>query len=409
MKKIILLIATALILLNLQAFSQTWTVLSSGTTQNLARIYVTTINEVYATGNNGIVLKSVNQGSTWTSQTVGIPNFRGMFFTSPTNGYISGGILTPSDLSYIYKTTNSGTSWTLQQNSNPAALRGLYFPNQTTGYCVGGNSASVTYIYKSTDSGTTWTSQTPGTTNTLNAVCFTDVNTGYAVGLNGGIVKTTNGGTTWNTQTSGTSNHLISVCFLDANTGYAVGYNGTILKTTNGGTTWTLIPIPGFTANLNAVYFFNVNHGFIVGGGGAIIETYDGGTTWSQYLAISTEFLTSIHFLNQNLGYACGDNGTILKFTSTIGVNEIENIPVCNAFPNPANDQLTVNLSGNNLKNVKIAFCNELGQNIFEVQENTPSDHYTKTIDTRALATGIYFISVTTEKSKWTKKISINH
>ena len=430
MKKNTMFIAAALILLNLQTYSQTWTVLSSGTTEGLYGIFATSANEVHTAGNNGIVLKSTDQGTTWNTQYNGTCNFRTIFFTNTADGYIAGGLPIPTYLSYIYKTTDGGTSWTLQENSSPSGLYSLYFPNLTTGYCVGGNAGTVTLIFKSTDSGNSWTNQTAGITQSLYDVYFTDANTGFAVGISGVILKTTDGGISWSKQTSGTNNNLYSVYFADSNTGYAVGASGTVIKTSDGGTTWSLIPVSGITKDLWSVYFFNENHGMAVGASGTIIETNDGGTTWTQYLGVTTRTLRSVHFFSQNIayaygdgtqtqssarfldqtiGYACGDNGTIIKYTSAIGVNEIENLPVCNAFPNPANDQLTVNLSGKNISNVNIAISNELGQNVFEVQENTPSGHYTKTIDTRALAAGIYFISVTTEKSKWTKKISISH
>jgi len=409
MKKGTLLTFVTFVLIAMNINAQTWTVLNSGIIDDLQAIFSTTTNDVYAGGSNGVRLKSVNQGASWSSQVMGYTNVNAMFFTSPTTGYWDGGEPT-SNLSYVYKTTNSGGSWTLQHSFSPGAFRGLCFPNATKGYAVGGYTGTDVFIYKTIDSGNTWSSQTsPIGSGVLFSVSFADTSVGYAVGINGTIIKTTNGGATWNNQTSGTGNILFSVYFVNANIGYAVGDIGTILKTTNGGSSWNSISIPGFTTTLYGVYFLDANRGTAVGENGAILETLDGGTTWNQVLGITSQRLRSVHFFNQNLGYACGKNGTIIKYTNTIGINELENIAECNAYPNPANDQLTLNFNGKNINNITIAIFNELGQSIFEFQENIQNDHFTKTIDTRTLAAGIYYISVTSEKSKWTKKISISH
>jgi|GEM_PF-3162415 len=321
-KTFLTFVTFVLIAMNINA--QTWTVLNSGTSEGLFAIHAATTSDVYAVGNatgaNGIVLKSINQGASFTSQSLGSMGNRSIYFSSPTNGYIGSG--SPGTLlSYIFKTTNSGTSWSQQLNINPNGIYDVHFPSLTTGYAVGGDNIAST-IFKSTNGGNTWVSQSPGTTQCLFSVCFTDTLTGYAVGGSSGqgamILKTINGGTTWTTQSPGTTNILRSVWFPANDTGYAVGHNGTVLKTTNGGVNWSLIPVSGVTTNLHATYFINVMHGFAVGAGGVIIETQDGGLTWSKYLGITSQDLLGLHFINQNLGYACGLNGTIIKYTAPI-------------------------------------------------------------------------------------------
>ncbi|HEY5610651.1 MAG TPA: IPT/TIG domain-containing protein, partial [Thermoanaerobaculia bacterium] len=104
-------------------------------------------------------------------------------------------------------------------------LFGLFFVDANVGYAVGGNGT----ILKTTNGGSSWSLQSSGTTNPLRAVHFRDANIGWAVGDAGIIVVTVNGGATWAPEASGTSNHLRGVFAAPSNT-YAVGAQGTVLK-----------------------------------------------------------------------------------------------------------------------------------------------------------------------------------
>jgi hypothetical protein len=113
-------------------------------------------------------------------------------------------------------------------------LRDLYsvsFSNVDIGSAVG----EYGTILRTTNGGTTWTMQTSGTVNDLIGVSFTDANNGTAVGASGTILRTTNGGTLWAIQKSGTTNWLLDVFLSSPNIGVVVGECGTILRTTNGG------------------------------------------------------------------------------------------------------------------------------------------------------------------------------
>jgi photosystem II stability/assembly factor-like uncharacterized protein len=135
----------------------------------------------------------------------------------------------------ILKTTNEGTSWTALTSGTEEWLNSVFFTNVDTGYVAGETGT----ILKTTNGGATWVALTSGTTDLLSSIYFTGTNIGYAVGGNdnaGTILKTYDGGTTWKNLPSGTTNHLSSVYFTDVNTGYAAGKLGTILKTINGGT-----------------------------------------------------------------------------------------------------------------------------------------------------------------------------
>ena len=108
-----------------------------------------------------------------------------------------------------------------------------------------------------------WVTLATGTTKFLNSISFPDNNTGYIVGgeyINENIVlKTTNGGATWDSIYTEDSNLLNAVYFTSVDTGYVVGIMGTILKTTDGGISWTSQTFYPFF-DLNSIYFINHNH-----------------------------------------------------------------------------------------------------------------------------------------------------
>jgi hypothetical protein len=152
----------------------------------------------------------------------------GVSFTDANNGTAVGFFGT------ILRTTNGGTTWTLQSNGTTEWLFGVSFTDANNGTAVGAEGR----IFRTTNGGIYWASQSSGTTEWLRGVSFTDLNNGTAVGDLGTILRTTNGGTTWTSQSSGTSNGLRGVSFTDLNNGTAVGSGGTILRTTNGGVTF---------------------------------------------------------------------------------------------------------------------------------------------------------------------------
>ena len=226
-----------------------------------------------------LILRTTNGGTDWTIQPYPVTDvlqLNCVCFTDVNNGWAVGYYyLNDTTLvGIILRTTNGGTNWTSQTSVTSEILRGVSFTDANTGTAVGREGT----ILRTTNGGTNWISQTSGTTYYLSGVSLTDENNGTAVGALGTILRTTNGGTNWTSQTSGTTYGLLGVFFTDANTGTAVGYGGTILRTTNGGTNWTTQTSgTATTIRLRGVSFTDANTGTIVGDSGIILRTTNGG------------------------------------------------------------------------------------------------------------------------------------
>jgi len=195
----------------------------------------------WSVGLDGVILKTVNKGESWTEQTSGTTNaLWGFHFFKPANtgtvinfndtlGYAVG------DKGTILKTSNGGAVWNALTSGISSTINTVFFIDSKNGWC-GGQSG---VLLRTRNGGVSWEKLTSTIYNTIYGIQFIDLNVGYAVGDYGNILKTSNGGDAWTSLNSGTANTLYALYFTDATTGYVVGKYGTILKTTNGGVSFT--------------------------------------------------------------------------------------------------------------------------------------------------------------------------
>jgi photosystem II stability/assembly factor-like uncharacterized protein len=256
------------------------------------------------------------------------------------------------------KTTNGGSNWTAMSLGTTSNLRNIFFLDATTGFIAGGPTGSPGEIYKTINSGATWTLQpTSGaSTSGLYGIYFTSSNVGYANDFAGNIIKTTNGGSSW-TSCVVTAPTIFNgpMHFLDLNKGFTCGLNGEIRMTANAGATWTSVT-SGTTNALTGIGFYDANNGFMVGGNvsantGIILSTTNGGITWSQMIP-GTSRLYRVDMVNANTGYVVGLNGTIMKYASNVGITENNLSPIkFNNYPNPFSTTTTIDLGNHQFKN----------------------------------------------------------
>ncbi|MFA5927045.1 MAG: YCF48-related protein [Patescibacteria group bacterium] len=331
-------------------------------------------NNGYAiVASNKYVYKTTNGGVSWTqpsivtlgSSTIAISS---MHFISATTGFVAGtwndpeywdpagcwdpdynewygcNVSGPSG-SVIFRTTNSGGSWTAVSQLSQGAgetVTGINFPSASIGYAVGQNNL----ILKTTDGGANWSAQT-GSGNFTSVYCASTT-TCWAVGTGNVILKTTNGGTNWSAQTSGTAQTLSSIACSGASNCIAAGASGTTVKTTDGGTNWSVSTIVN-TPTLNSVVMISSTVAYIIGSNGfyktdntgsswwsrigptpaaqsavqlsstagvaatsaGIVRTTDGWTSVWQNKSMAAINFRSISFPTTSVGFAAGDGGVI--------------------------------------------------------------------------------------------------
>lgn len=153
-------------------------------------------NTIWFGTNKGRLFKSTDQGLTWTVTQSPVTDFAG---TTVTGSYsfsdANKGLLFAST-GILYKTTNGGTTWTTQAYTGNIGNRNIeYIPGTNTVVSVGTTpNASVSYTAYSLNDGASWTEVMSGTQVTT--LKFKDATLGFGGGFsitstNGGIYKYT--------------------------------------------------------------------------------------------------------------------------------------------------------------------------------------------------------------------------
>ncbi len=268
------------------------------TASPLNKIFFTDANTGYVVGNSGSVFKTVNGGNTWTFLTIPTTsNFTALDFTTPSNGVICG------EDSKLYFTTDAGANWTAaMMPAGDYDFLSIAFQTDLTGYVATSN-----YVMKTTDGGQNWYASQ----STLRRVQFPTDEVGYALGY-GLIQKTTDRGQNWTSSELYTGSYS-GMHFINQDTGYVVGQQGKMSKTLDGAETWSMVTVP--TTNLlHDVYFTDYQNGTVVGVQ-TVMRTTNGGQTWTSALTTTATFY-DVTFTSSLIGYACTSGGKIYKTTN---------------------------------------------------------------------------------------------
>jgi photosystem II stability/assembly factor-like uncharacterized protein len=264
------------------------------------------------------IYHTIDGGATWQQGTVqaspvGVVSLN---FINVQDGWLltSQGAAAGSEEVDIWRSTDSGTTWTKVASANPANddkpgtlpfggdKTGMNFVNATTGWVTGTEPRDdFVWLYVTHDGGSTWQHQTlplPTQGNGVQVVAqppkfFTasegilpaiiDMpNTPYTY-----IYVTHDGGATWN-FTSPITAPTNNFDFIDVNHGWAVsGDNNNVLYTTSdGGQHWTKLPSSTNFTNITSLDFVTSQVGWAISNDythpAILLKTVDGGATWTK-------------------------------------------------------------------------------------------------------------------------------
>ncbi len=193
-------------------------------------IHALSTTEYFATG-EGIIIHSANGGLTHDTVYPAQGNYiryGKVQFTTATTGYVSGGEYVAGGVyaSYLYKTTDGGTSW--QRVYNDTLKQGLQdFVATAAGEII--LLGEKGYVIKSTNGGSSW--QKLAMADTSQVLTKLELNDGklYAIGTdpatkNSAILKSTDGGINWQVEIAQPNSlgAFADMRFPSAGTGYAV-------------------------------------------------------------------------------------------------------------------------------------------------------------------------------------------
>ncbi|MGH1362739.1 MAG: YCF48-related protein [Calditrichia bacterium] len=304
-----------------------YTGINTGSTDSLTGVVFTDSLNGYIVGENGLLLITIDGGSSWTTGNIGISDD----LTSIT--VINDTLFVTGANGHICYSVDGGLTWLPTITNTSETFYSASFTSGTSGYAV---SAGGIYYWN----GVSWIPQNLGINTTFYGI-YTVGPYAYAVGVNG-ICYYWNG-VSWGPINIGATGSLYGAYFLNVNYGYIVGSGGIIYRTINGGGSWTTINT-GVNLTIYNIHIVDDNNAWAVCEGGVILQTIDGGTTWEVITTGAPGSLAGITFIN-GTGYVVGAGGTGFTFES----NTVQQDPIfAISDTNISFDEIAVGYSSSN-------------------------------------------------------------
>lgn len=332
------------LLISLFAQSPQWTEQTSNVNARLRGVSAVNERVAWASGSGSTVLRTDDGGATWKklSVTGDVLDFRDIDAIDTSTAYVLS--IGNGAASRIYKTVDSGTTWTLQfRNEDPKVfLDAMSFWDANHGIVIGDSVEGKFYILTTTNGGGDW-SRVPADAlppALENEGAFAASGTNIAVygsssawiGLGAAararVLRTNDGGRTWKVSEtplkSGPSSGIFSIAFSDSQHGVIVGGDyqkekeaaDNLALTQDGGETWTLVN--GLSGFRSVVAFMPGTKTVIAIGPAGCDYSNNLGKTWTQPL-FGPGFDTFSFARGQKFGWGAGAGGAIgrLRFINT--------------------------------------------------------------------------------------------
>ncbi|MEI6816503.1 MAG: T9SS type A sorting domain-containing protein [Bacteroidota bacterium] len=137
-------------------------------------------------------------------------------------------------------------------------------------------------------------------------------------------------------------------------------------------------------------------------GHGVIANTFNPSTLTTGHDTITYTY-TDTH--------GCQNTSThIIYLSPCTGIPVVQNTNIIdfNAYPNPANDNLTVTFRSTDQSTYSITLCDVLGRTIYSTHAKATTGINTNTINLNPIARGIYLLTITKSQTTLQKKIILN-
>lgn len=388
-----------------------WFVSNSGTTQNLISVFAINASEAYASGEGGVIIKSINGGTSWTMLTSGTTeNINSVFFFDSNTGAACG------NNGIILRTTNSGLNWNQISIGITESLYGISFFGSRGVICGSG----MTLLYSS-NSGINWSISQTGFLGSLRGTCAVFENVFFTCGVNAIfqplVGKSINAGADWSFATfyfDGNEGNLNDIDFISEAEGFSTGNvfdgRGAVCHSTNSGVNWST---QFFSQGVNSIDFAGSNAGYCAGYNGLIIKTTNRGTDWNNQTTPVNATFNCISFADSINGFAVGDNGTIVKtnnggLSAISGNSEIikSNFVLFQNYPNPFNPETVISYEIKFTDNVLLRISDVSGKTVSTlVNKKQSAGYHTIKFEGTNLPGGIYFCTLTNGRHSQTKKL----
>ncbi len=416
------------ITVNVNFIAQGWTPQTSGVSSYLYSVKAVNQSTAWAAGAGGVVLRTTNGGLNWSSVGGGNIGAADIYNIDALNDSVAFVTTTPATSTYIFRTTNRGSTWDTVYTQSGGFIDAIKMYNNNNGVAVGDPADTLWTILRTSNGGASWAriateplrvGGEAGTQNGLSVYVppVGQITIWFNSGVGGRIYRSSNGGATWSSGTApftATSN----VWFINNVYGVATGStaNG-VARSTDGGITWASTPVAGT--------------GFLIACGGAgtsdfwyargttIYRSTDRGASFTSAYTGTGSYvgLSFVASSGNTYGWAVTSTGGIAAFNGVVtdvpgqqqpARNIPEQIALMQNYPNPFNPTTTISYALETHATVQLKIFNMLGQEITTlVDAPQPGGSYSVNWDGNSdtgilVSSGIYFyrLEATTSDGK---------
>jgi photosystem II stability/assembly factor-like uncharacterized protein len=232
-------------------------------------------------GEPGGVFRSSDNGNSWTAASTELGNrdIWALAADSDANLYTC-------TIDTLFRSTDHGVTWMKASTKLPG--------EDVHSIIIDGSNIFVsmynTGVFRSTDNGTSWTASTAGITNPNILTLFVSGKSLFA-GTNGaGVFESIDSGAHWTAINEGIVSTSISALIANGGSVIAAVDGEGIFRTTDDGASWTNSGL----ANTNVLTFNNMGHILFAGTDSGVFRSSDNGTSWAlansgisgQYLGV---------------------------------------------------------------------------------------------------------------------------
>jgi hypothetical protein len=399
-----------------------WIEQTTPVTGTLASVSAPTDNAVWAAGYTSgttgppLVARTTN-GGTWTNALgtgigTALPLYN-IWGIDANTALVTG---SSSTATFVYKTTNGGTTWTQVFTQAGGFMDGIVMKDASNGVMYGDPVGGRWSLWKTTNGGTNWDStgmylpQAGTEAGWNNSMAVIGNNLWFGTN-NTRIYYSSNFGSNWVAQpTTGEVGTNGTVVWFNSATNGMLG-GATLLTTSNSGANWvsnagtgtgTYVGITGLGSNW-----------WTVGGAAAIGTSTNNGANWST--AYTTPTGTFVHITTSRTGsglvYATKSNGQVSKYGVTTGVNPlggqlVESYSLSQNYPNPFNPSTSISFAIPQSGFVSLKVYNMLGKEVASlVNGNLNAGTHNYSFNASNLASGMYFYKLDVDNFTETKKM----
>ncbi len=342
-------------------------------------------NVIYALSQRGNLGKSTNNGASFGGALNGIPG-------GDTNNWDTAICFDPNDsqtLFYgtqkVYKTTNAAGNWTAisPDLSNGPHSGNLAFGTVTT---INVSPLNSDVIYAGTDDGNVWVTQNNGGNWTQISAALPNL---------------------WTTKVLASRDEPATVYVTFS--GYRYGEdNGHVFKSTDYGATWSDISsnLPNIPVNdIEKDSYGNLFLGTDVG----VLASLDEGSTWQPLGENMPSVVVTDLFIHENSEYlyvaTYGRSSYKLDIADDVLGIEINSIvSEIKLYPNPASNFVNITFE-NASEEVSVLIYDQLGRIVLSKEFTSVTSE--KQISLEGISTGNYYVQITSEGQKTTKKLLV--